>query len=138
MLELSWPLPDDLDDQALALRFYPRADARPARRHQEPDWFELHQELKKKGVTKQLLWEEYTQQFPNRCYSYSQFCARYEDWRGEQQRSMRQIHPAGEKLFLDYAGQTIPVVCAASGEIRQAQIFVAVLGASNYTYAEAT
>ena len=136
--QLSWPLPDDLDDQALALKFYPRADARPARRHQEPDWVELHQELKKKGVTKQLLWEEYTQQFPNRCYSYSQFCARYEDWRGKQQRSMRQTHHAGEKLFLDYAGQTIPIVCAASGEIRQAQIFVAVLGASNYTYAEAT
>jgi hypothetical protein len=105
--QLSWPLPDDLDNQALALKFYPRADAKPARRHQEPDWFELHRELKKKGVTKQLLWEEYTQQFPNRCYSYSQFCARYEDWRGKQQRSMRQTHNAGEKLFLDYAGQTI-------------------------------
>lgn len=137
-LQLSWPLLDDPDDQTLALKFYPQPDAKPSRRRQEPDWYELHQELKKKGVTKQLLWEEYAQQFPNRCYSYSQFCARFEAWLSKQQRSMRQIHHAGEKLFLDYAGPTVPVVCAASGEIRQAQIFVAVLGASNYTYAEAT
>ena len=68
-LQLSWPLPDDLDDQALALKFYPQPDAKPSRKRQEPDWLELHQELKKKGVTKQLLWEEYAQQFPNRCYS---------------------------------------------------------------------
>jgi len=72
------------------------------------------------------------------CISYSQFCARYSDWLKKQKRSMRQTHRAGEKLFIDYAGPMMPVVCAANGEIRTAQIFVAVLGASNYSYAEAT
>lgn len=137
-LGLSWPLPDDLDDQALALMLYPSSDARPSAKFQQPVWPEIRQELKRKGVTKQLLWEEYTQQYPNRCYSYSQFCARYADWLKRQKRSMRQSHRAGEKLFIDYAGPTVPIVCASSGEIRQASIFVAVLGASNYTFAEAT
>ena len=137
-LKITWPLPDNWDDQTLALKFYPRSDAQPSSKFQEPVWTEVHLELKKKGVTKQLLWEEYTQQYPNCCYSYSQFCARYAEWRKKQKRSMRQTHRAGEKLFIDYAGPTIPVVCAASGEIRTAQIFVAVLGASNYTFAEAT
>ena len=136
--QLAWPLPDELDDCALALKFYPGADAQLSSKFQQPIWVEVHQELKKKGVTKQLLWEEYTQQFPNRCYSYSQYCARYADWLKKQKRSMRQTHRAGEKLFIDYAGPTVPVVCASTGEIRHASIFVAVLGASNYTYADAT
>ena len=76
--------------------------------------------------------------YPNRCYSYSQFCERYSQWLKRQKRSMRQSHRAGEKCFVDYAGQTVSLICADTGEIRQAQIFVAVLGASNYTYAEAT
>lgn len=136
--QLSWPLPDALDDRALALKFFPASDARASTKYQQPVWTEVHQELKKKGVTKQLLWEEYSQQYPNRCYSYSQFCARYAAWLKKQKRSMRQTHRAGEKLFIDYAGPTVPVVCASSGEIREASIFVAVLGASNYTFAEAT
>ncbi len=137
-LGVSWPIPEDWDDQALALKFYPRSDAKPSAKFQDPVWTEVHLELKKKGMTLQLLWEEYTQQYPNRCYSYSQFCARYGDWQKKQKRSMRQTHRAGEKLFIDYAGPTLPVVCASSGEIRSAQVFVAVLGASNYTFAEAT
>jgi len=137
-LELSWPLPDDLDDTALAALFYPGADTRPSSRFQVPDWAAVHQELKRKGMTLQLLWEEYTQQYPNRCYSYSQFCDRYRHWRGKQQRSMRQTHKAGEKCFVDYCGQTVPIIDPMTGEIRNAQVFVGVLGASNYTYAEAT
>jgi transposase len=137
-LELDWPLPADLDDGQLARLFYPEADTRVSSRYQMPDWSAIHQELKRKGMTKQLLWEEYTQHYPNRCYSYSQFCERYSQWLKRQKRSMRQSHRAGEKCFVDYAGQTVPVICADTGEIRQAQIFVAVLGASNYTYAEAT
>ena len=136
---LSWPLPQEFDDDSrLARLFYPGADTRVSTRYQVPDWPSLHQSLKRKGVTKQLLWEEYTQQYPNRCYSYSQFCERYARWKGLQKRSMRQIHKAGEKCFVDYAGQTVPLVCPETGEIREAQIFVAVLGASNYTYAEAS
>ena len=76
-LKITWPLPEDWDDQTLALKFYPRSDAQPSAKFQEPVWTDVHMELKKKGLTKQLLWEEYTQQYPNRCYSYSQFCARY-------------------------------------------------------------
>ena len=137
-LGLAWPLPPEMDDGELARLFYPGADTRVSARYQAPDWPAIHQELKRKGVTRQLLWEEYSQQYPNRCYSYSQFCDRYTHWRGLQKRSMRQTHKAGEKCFVDYCGQTVPIICAATGEIRPAQIFVAVLGASNYTYAEAT
>jgi len=137
-LGLGWPLPPELDDSRLARLFYPGADTGVSRRFQVPEWSVLHQELKRKGMTQQLLWEEYTERYPNRCYSYSQFCDRYAHWRGRQKRSMRQLHKAGEKCFVDYAGPTVPIVCAATGEIHPAQVFVAVLGASNYTYAEAT
>lgn len=137
-LELSWPLPDELNDTELAKRFYPKADPRVSGRFQQPDWPVVHQELKRKEVTLQLLWEEYCEQYPNRCYSYSQFCDRYRHWRGNQKRSMRQHHKAGEKCFVDYCGPTISIIDPNGREIREAQIFVAVLGASNYTYAEAT
>ncbi len=135
---LTWPLPPELDDSQLARLFYPGADTRVSSRYQVPEWPVLHQELKRKGVTKQLLWEEYTQCYPNRCYSYSQFCDRYAHWRGRQKRSMRQTHKAGEKCFVDYCGQTVPIIRSDAGEFHPAQIFVAVLGASNYTYAEAS
>ena len=135
---LDWSAIERLDDQALARLFYPAADSRVSSHLQMPDWGEVHRELKRKGVTKQLLWEEYTRQFPNCCYSYPQYCHLYLEWKGKQQRSMRQTHRAGEILFVDYAGHTIPVVSGSTGEVRFAQIFVAVLGASNYTFAEAT
>ncbi|WP_404355110.1 hypothetical protein [Methylotuvimicrobium sp. KM1] len=70
-LKISWPLPEDWDDQTLVLKFYPRSDAQPSTKFQEPVWTDVHLELKKKSVTKQLLWEEYAQQYPNRCYSYA-------------------------------------------------------------------
>ena len=137
-LGLRWPLAPALDDSRLARLFYPGADTTQSRRYQIPDWPAAHQELKRKGMTKQLLWEEYTQQHPNRCYSYSQYCDRYSRWRKQQKRSMRQRHQAGEKAFIDYCGATVPIVDPRTGEIREAQVFVAVLGASSYTYAEAT
>ena len=136
--ELKWPLPDDMDDEALAKLLYPKSDPRASHHYALPAWTDVHQELKGKGVTKHLLWEEYTQQYPNRSYSYSQYCHHYEVWRAKQRRSMRQVHKAGEKLFVDYAGQTVPIVSGSTGEVRNAQIFVAVMGASNYTFAEAT
>lgn len=135
---LSWQAIEQLDDQALAQLFYPEADPRVSSTFQMPDWGEVDRELKRKGVTKHLLWEEYTQQFPNCSYSYAQYCHLYLEWKGKQQRSMRQSHRAGEILFVDYAGQMIPVVSGSTGEVRFAQIFVAVLGASNYTFVEAT
>ncbi len=132
-MKLDWQAIEQLDDQQLAAQFYPESDTRSSHQFQLPDWVETHQELKRKGVTKLLLWEEYTQQYPNRCYSYSQYCTLYLDWLKKQRRSMRQTHKAGEKLFVDYAGQTVPIVSKRTGEIRTAQIFVAVLGASNYS-----
>lgn len=132
---ISWPLSDEVDDAALQAKLYPgnpvSAKARP-----EPDMEWIHRELRRKGVTLQLLWTEYKQAHPDG-YQYSQFCDRYHRWGDKLDLVLRQTHRAGEKLFLDYVGQTMPVVDPKTGEIQQAQIFVAVLGASNYTYAEA-
>ena len=103
----------------------------------EPDWVEVHRELKGKGVTLELLWDEYKAANPDG-YRYSTFCQYYRRWRNRLDVVMRQDHRAGEKLFVDYAGQTASVIDRHTGEVKQAQIFVAVMGASNYTYAEAT
>jgi len=102
-----------------------------------PDWRTIHEELRKKSVTLQLLWEEYREANPEGYYRLSQFCERYRQWKKHLDVSMRQTHKAGEKMFVDYAGQTIGVTDPETGTIHQAQIFVAVLGASNYTYSEA-
>ena len=103
-----------------------------------PDFGAIHRELRRKGVTLQLLWEEYRAQAQGVPYSRSRFCERYIEFRQRLRRSMRLIHVVGEKLFVDYAGPTVPLIDPASGEITRAHIFVAVWGASNYTYAEAT
>jgi len=134
---LEWTEAQSLDEAELKHRLYP-AMAPTEVRFVAPDFGQVHQELKGKGVTRQLLWEEYLQQYPDNALKYSQFCQRYREWVALLKRSMRQIHRAGEKLFVDYAGPTVPIVNPQTGEFRQAQIFVAVLGASNYTYAEAT
>ncbi len=135
---ISWPIPADLNDRDLGRLLFPSQPVTGQRRFVEPDYASVLVELKHKGVTKLLLWQEYRQQYPDDGYSYAQFCHRYRQWLGRQQRSMRQVHRAGEKLFIDYCGPTVPVVNPDTGEIRQAQIFVAVLGASNYTFACAT
>ena len=133
---LSWPLA--LDDEALESLLYPPA-VRPANRKLVlPDWRALHDELiSHKHLTLMLLWQEYKAGTPDG-YQYSQFCELYRHWRKKLDLSMRQDHPAGEKLFVDYSGTTVPIVDAATGEIKQAELFVAVMGCSNYTYAEVT
>lgn len=103
----------------------------------QPDWGVIHQELKRRGVTLQLLWQEYKQIHPGG-YQSTQFCELYNRWKKRLKVSLRQSYKAGEKLFVDYAGQTVSVADGHSGEVREAQVFVAVLGASNYTYTEAT
>ena len=102
-----------------------------------PDWKYTHHELKKKSVTLQLLWQEYKEIHPDG-YQSTQFCELYARWKKTLKISLRQTHKAGEKTFVDYAGQTVPVINRHTGEVKEAQIFVAVLGASNYTYSEAT
>ena len=133
--ELGWPLPAELSERELGRLLFPTQPRTGQRRFAVPDYGVVHQELRRKGVTKQLLWQEYRQQHFGDGYSYPQFCHRYLKWLGCQQRSMRQLHRAGEKLFVDYCGPTMEVVSPDTGEIRRAQIFVAVLGASNYTFA---
>lgn len=125
-----------MDEVALEALLFP-ASAKPGR-FVQPDGFEIHQELKCKGVTLQLLWAEYVARHGERAYRYTQFCHYYREWRDRQKRSMRQQHRAGEKAFIDYCGPTVPIVDRHTGEIRNAQVFVGVLGASSYTYAEAT
>jgi transposase len=134
---LAWPLPPDLDEAALERQLFPPPPSLPAQVRGVPDWALVHQELKRKGVTLFLLWQEYRETHPEG-YQYSWFCDHYRAWQGKLDVVMRQDHRAGEKLFVDYAGQTMPVVDRNTGEIREVQIFVAVLGASSYTYAEAT
>jgi len=133
---LSWPLPPDMGERELELALFPESNPGAAqRRFAEPDFAKLHIELKRVGMTKQLAWEEYRQIHTDNGYSYSQFCHRYRTWIGRQRLSMRQHHVAGEKVFVDYCGPTVPVVNASDGTYINAQIFVAVLGASNYTLA---
>ena len=133
---VDWGLAQTLSDEALEARLY--RPAVPRASHQlAPDFAVVHQELKRAGVTLMLLWEEYAGGNPL-AYKYTSFCIKYRAFAKSQQRSMRQVHIAGEKLFVDYAGSTVPIVEAATGEISQAQIFVATLGASNYTFACAT
>jgi transposase len=133
---IGWPLPEGMDEAQLQSRLL--TPTKRSGRFVEPDFPAVHQELKRKGVTLQLLWSEYTAAHGDQAYRYSQFCFHYQRWRERQKRSMRQLHRAGEKLFIDYCGPTVPIVDATTGELRQAQVFVAVLGASSYTYAEAT
>ncbi len=137
---VDWTTAQALSDAELEARLYRPPVPRTAVRL-EPDFPLIHQELKRPGVTLMLLWEEYQRghaaaSLP--AYKYTSFCVKYREWAARLKRSMRQTHVAGERLFVDYAGQTVPIVDAGSGEITRAQVFVAVLGASNYTYACAT
>ncbi len=134
---LSWPLPPELDDGTLEDRLFPCIQCAPQQKRQMPPLEYLHQELKKKGVTLQLLWHEYKEKHPEG-YQYSQFCRIYRQWAEKLDPCLRQDYRAGEKLFVDYAGQTMEITNPETGEIHEAQIFVATLGASNYTFAEAS
>ncbi len=134
---LAWPLPDELSDEALEARLFPPPLAIGKEQRPKPDWAAIHRELKRPGVTLQLIWEEHRAVHPS-SYGYSRFCELYQDWRKRLSPTMRQTHTAGERLFVDYAGTTIDIFDGLTGEVGTAQLFVAALGASSYTYAEAT
>jgi transposase len=134
---LTWPLPDDLDDAALEARLYTRPAARATSDRVLPTWAALHQELKKPGVTLTLLWQEYRAQHPHG-YGYSQFCERYRQWARRLKPSMRQVHRAGEKLFVDFSGKRPHLIDPSTGVEIAVELFVGVLGASGLIYAEAT
>ncbi len=136
---VSWPLPTDWDDRKLEEALF----GRPLRRLYEsrkamPELARIHEELQQHAhLTLQLIWEEYRQSHADG-YGYSRFCDLYQHWRRQLDVVLRQEHRAGEKLFVDYAGATIPIYDPLGGPVRAAAIFVAVLGASSYTFAEAT
>jgi transposase len=135
---LTWPLPAELDDDVrLENRLYPPPSELPSDERPQPDWAVVHRELRRASVTLMLLWEEYCDTTSDG-FSYSWFCERYKEWAGRLKPTLRQIHVAGEKLFVDYSGHTMEVIDGLTGEVLTAQIFVAVLGASNFTYAEAS
>jgi transposase len=130
---VSWPLPEGISDDELEKRLY-RDRYQAVADPREPDWAAIHAELARKHVTLRLLWREYRASHPEG-YGYSWFAERYRAWTGRIDLVMRQTHTAGEKLFLDWAGDTLPYF-DENGEFRQASLFLAVLGASNYTFAE--
>lgn len=134
---LSWPLPAGLRDSELERRLFPVTCSTPARERPLPDWAWVHRELQRKGVTLSLLWQEYRERHPDGL-GFTAFCNHYRAWARRLPRRMRQRHTAGEKLFVDYAGATVPVIDPATGEAHAAQVFVAVMGASSLTYAEAS
>jgi len=136
---LGWPLPEPLNDEQLNRRLYSDtagAEHPPGVVRALPDWSRVHSELSREGVTKRLLWLEYRQTHPDG-YGYSRFCELYAGWAGHLHPTLRLTHTAGEKCFVDYAGQTIGVIDPETSETRQTQLFVATLGASSYFYVEA-
>jgi transposase len=133
---LAWPLSETLDEDQLYRRLFPKPAPPSERVILEPDWEHIHTELRRKGVTRRLLWLEYREAHPDG-YGHSRFCEVYRLWAKKLDPPMRLSHKAGEKMYVDYAGQTVRLIDPETGEIREAHIFVATLGASNYTYTEA-
>ena len=139
LVGLEWPLPEALSDAGLEALLYPPLRDAAADQRPMPDWAVVHRELRRPNMTLALLWEEYRAgPGGHDGFGYSWFCDLYRDWVGRLKPTMRQVHPAGERVFVDFAGHTMEVIDGADGEIRRAEIFVAVLGASSYTFAEAT
>jgi transposase len=134
---IGWPLREDWTEEELLERLLGPGEAAPViAAAAVPDWAVVHEELRRKGVTLRLLWQEYRQVHPTG-YGYSRFCELYDRWAGALDPVLRQVHPPGEKMFVDWAGQTVPIYNSLDGTVAPAFIFVAVLGASNKTYAEA-
>jgi transposase len=134
---LSWPLPDGLTDEDLELLLFPapRAASQSPQRP-VPDWFYVEKELRRRNVTRLLLWDEHRNAHLDG-FGYTWFCTTYEAWKSRVRPSMRQTHMGGEKVFVDFAGDTIDVTDPITGEVQAMKLFVATMGASNYTYAEA-
>jgi len=133
---ISWPLPEGMDEKALQERLMASTPPVPDSCSILPDWPTIHRELQRKSVTLRLLWQEYRETH-HEGYGYSRFCELYQRWVGVLDPVLRQAHQPGEKVFVDWAGQTVPIHHAHDGSVSAAHLFVAVLGYSNKTYAEA-
>jgi len=136
---ISWPLPNDMDEKTLLTRLQPSVPVKSCLSHaiDKINFAKIHQELCRKGVTLQLLWDEYQSEQEN-ALSYSRYCHHYRLYKKSLKRSMRQTHKAGDKVFIDYSGLTMDIIDPETNQIRSAEIFIGVLGASKYTFAEAT
>jgi len=135
---IAWPLGPEVTDAVLEERLFARAGVKQgARRLIEPDWPSLVREMRRPGVNLTLLWEEYRDAHPDG-YGYSRFCDLFREFERRLTPVMRQHHAAGDKVFVDYSGKKVPIVDPSTGVVREAEVFVAVLGASSLTYAEAT
>src|ERR1700693_2328718 len=133
---ITWPIPPEISDAELEGRLFTPAGFHEGSTKRLPDWTKVHEELKRRGVTLMILWEEHRAEHVDG-HGYSRFCELYGEWRRRLSPTMRQTHVAGDKLFVDWAGDTVPIINPMTGEVHEAHLFVAVLGASSYTYAEA-
>jgi transposase len=139
MVDLDWPLADEFNDAELETLLYPPPPALAAERRPVPDWAVVHRELRRPNVTLALLWEEYRGGAGGQDgFGYSWYCDLYREWAKRLKPTLRQVHTAGERVFVDFSGRTMEVIDGSTGEIRRAEIFVGVLGASSYTFAAAS
>jgi transposase len=136
VIGITWPIPPEINDAELERRLFTPAGFHEGSTKPVPDWMKVHEELKRRGVTLMILWEEHRAEHVDG-HGYSRFCELYGEWRKRLSPTMRQTHVAGDKLFVDWAGDTVPIIDPMTGEVHEAHVFVAVLGASSYTYAEA-
>jgi len=133
---ITWPIPPEVNDAALERLLFAPAGFHEGSTKRLPDWTKVHEELKRRGVTLMILWEEHRAEHVDG-HGYSRFCELYGEWRRRLSPTMRQTYVAGDKLFVDWAGGRAPIIDPMTGEVHEAHLFVAVLGASSYTYAEA-
>jgi len=136
VIGITWPIPQEITDAELEQRLFTLAGFHDGSTKPVPDWTKVHEELKRRGVTLMILWEEHRAAHVDG-HGYSRFCELYGEWRKRLSPTMRQTHVAGDKLFVDWAGDTVPIIDPMTGEVHNAHLFVAALGASSYTYAEA-
>ena len=136
VIGITWPVPPEISDAELERRLFTPAECHDVPTRTVPDWAKVHEELKREGVTRFTLWEEYRAEVADG-YGYARFCQLYGEWKKRLSPTMRQTHVAGDKLFVDWAGGKVPIINPVTGEVHEASIFVAVLGASSYSYSEA-
>jgi len=136
VIGITWPIPPEITDAELERRLFTPAGFHEGSTKPLPDWTKVHQELKRRGVTLMILWEEHRAEYVDG-HGYSRFCELYSEWRRRLAPTMRQTHVAGDKLFVDWAGDTVPIIDPMTGEVHEAHLFIAAFGASSYTYAEA-
>jgi transposase len=135
VIGITWPIPPEISDAELEAQLFTPTSFHQGPTRPVPDWAKVHQELKRRAVTLMMLWEEHRAEIPNG-HGYSRFCELYGEWKRCLSVTMRQTHLAGDKLFVAWADDKVPIIDQLTGEVHEAPIFVAVMGASSYSYSE--